>query len=196
MVRILVTAGSTRRGSWNKKVAAAAAGFAREAGAEASLVDLADFAMPLYDGDLEESSGLPENAKRWKRLLAEHDGWLISCPEYNHSISGVLKNAIDWASRREGDEGPVAAFRGHVAGLASASPGGFGGMRGLVHVRAILSGIGVHVIPEQLAIPAVNKVMAEDGTFIDKGVAGKLRELVQALVHTTRLLRGSGTAHK
>ena len=116
-----------------------AADAARDAGAEVTLIDLRDLPLPLFDGDLEDKQGLPENAKKLKALLRAHDGLLISSPEYNSSITGVLKNAIDWASRAEtDDEPPLVCFRGKVAALLSASPGALGGLRGLVHLRAIL----------------------------------------------------------
>src|SRR3954467_15367395 len=114
--KILVFAGSTRTASFNKKLARLAADAARAAGAEVTLLDLRDLELPLYDGDLEEAKGLPEGAKRFKKLMREHQGFIISAPEYNSSISGALKNAFDWASREEtDDEPPLVAFRGKVA---------------------------------------------------------------------------------
>ena len=137
--KILAFAGSTRTDSLNKKLARAAAAIAGEAGAEVTFVDLRDLALPLYDGDLEEASGLPEGARKLKALLRASDGFLIASPEYNSSVTAVLKNALDWASRAEtDDEPPLAAFRGKAAALLSASPGALGGLRGLVHLRAIL----------------------------------------------------------
>ena len=128
--RILAFAGSARTASINKKLAAAAAGYAREAGAEVTVADLRDFAMPLYDGDLEEAEGMPDGARQFKQLLVEHDGLLIASPEYNSSLSPLLKNVIDWASRSESDEEPpLAAFRGKAAGIMATSPGKLGGLR-------------------------------------------------------------------
>src|SRR5689334_338532 len=111
--RILVFAGSTRTGSFNKKVARLAARFADEAGAEVTLVDLRDLPMPLYDGDLEAAEGNPANAMQLRRLMIASDGILLSCPEYNSSITGVLKNTIDWLSRPVREE-PADAFKGKV----------------------------------------------------------------------------------
>src|SRR2546422_11581460 len=134
--KILAFAGSTRTESFNKKLIKIAAQGARNAGAEVTLVDLRDLPMPLYDGDLEANSGLPENAKKFKELMFANNGLLISSPEYNSSFSGVLKNAIDWASREAtDDEKPLACFVGKVAVLMSASPGALGGLRGLVQLR-------------------------------------------------------------
>ena len=98
----------------------------RRAGGEVTLIDLRDVAMPLYDGDIEAQEGLPPGARELKRLMLDHHGFLISAPEYNSSISAVLKNAIDWVSRPQPDEPPAPAFRGKVAGLLAASPGNLG----------------------------------------------------------------------
>jgi NAD(P)H-dependent FMN reductase len=150
--KILAFAGSTRTDSGNKKLVHIATAGARAGGAEVTVIDLRDFPMPLYDGDLEAKEGLPEFARKFKEVMLAHQGLLLSCPEYNSSISAVLKNAIDWASRPVPNEPPLACFTSKVAGLLSASPGALGGLRGLVHVRAILSNINVLVIPDQVAV--------------------------------------------
>jgi chromate reductase, NAD(P)H dehydrogenase (quinone) len=165
--KILAFAGSTRIKSFNRKLVKIAAAGARLAGAEVTEIDLREFEMPLYDGDLEERDGIPPGARRFKRLMIEHDGFLISSPEYNSSISGVLKNAIDWASRPEPNEPQLVAFRGKCAALLSASPGGFGGMRGLVTVRSILSNILVMVLPNQLCISRAMDAFDEAGNLKD-----------------------------
>ena len=146
-VKILAFAGSTRRDSWNKKLLHIAIQSARSAGAQVTLIDLKDFPLPLYDGDLEATAGVPENALKLKELFKSHQGLLLACPEYNSSITAVLKNTLDWVSRPVPDEPPLAAFKGKVVTLISASPGALGGLRGLVHVRAILGNIGCIVLP-------------------------------------------------
>jgi len=183
-VRILAFAGSTRRDSFNKKLVRVAAAGAREAGAEVTIVDLAELPLPLFDQDLETAEGLPENAKRLKTLMAEHDGFLISSPEYNSSISGVLKNAIDWASRREEGEKPGAAFAGKAVVLMSASPGGLGGLRGLVHVRAILGNLGMLVLPQQKAVGGAHKAFADDGMMADPKMQNDITALGSQLAAT------------
>ncbi len=189
--KILAFAGSTRTGSFNKQLAALAADAARQVGAEVTLIDLRDLALPLFDQDLEEASGLPEGAKRFKALLRESDGFLIASPEYNSSITGVLKNAIDWASRAESDdEPPLVAFRGKAAALVSASPGGLGGLRALVHLRAILGNIGVLVLPDQVSISSAHEAFA-DGQLKDERKAAQVASLAKALVETTRKLRAA-----
>lgn len=166
--KILAFAGSTRKGSFNKKLIRVAMQGAKNAGAEVTLVDLADLPMPLYDGDVETREGIPENAKKFKELLLAHHGFLISAPEYNSSISGVLKNAIDWASRPLPGEAPLACFHDKVVGLMSASPGALGGLRGLVTVRSILGNIGSHVLPHQVAVPKAHEAFNEDGSLKDE----------------------------
>jgi chromate reductase, NAD(P)H dehydrogenase (quinone) len=186
-IKILAFAGSTRTGSYNKKLVKIAAEGARAAGAEVTFIDLRDFPMPLYDGDLEEKSGLPDYAKKLKQLMVAHHGFLISAPEYNSSITGILKNAIDWASRTESDdEPPLICFRGKAAGLLSASPGAFGGMRGLVHVRAILGNIGAHLLPDQVSIPKAYEAFDETGGLKDPAKQKAVMEIGAKLFEFTR----------
>jgi NAD(P)H-dependent FMN reductase len=189
-VKLLAVAGSTRAGSFNKKLIRIAADAARSAGAEVTLVDLLDFPLPLYDGDLESQGGLPENAKKLKALMLEQHGFLISAPEYNSSITAVLKNAIDWASRAErDDEPPLACFDGKSAALMSASPGALGGLRGLVHLRAILGNLGMHVLPDQVSVPKVHEAFDEAARLKDARNSERVAALARALVDFTRRLR-------
>ena len=183
--RILAFAGSTRKDSFNKKLVQIAANGARAAGAETTIIDLKDFPLPFFDEDLEAAQGSPEAARKLKKLMIEHDGFLISAPEYNSSISAVLKNAIDWASRPAPQEPPLIAFKGKAAVLMSASPGALGGLRGLVHVRAILGNIGVIVLPDQIAVSKAHEAFAPDGSLKDKsqqaGIEGLGRTLASFL---------------
>jgi NAD(P)H-dependent FMN reductase len=150
---------------------------ARAAGAEVTYLDLRDLPLPLFDEDLEAKEGLPENARRLKELLISHQGFLIACPEYNSSITPVLKNAIDWASRPLPGEPMLASFRDKVAVLMSASPGGLGGLRGLVHVRSILSSIGVLVLPDQKALPKAFEAFDADGRLNDSKQQAEVEQL-------------------
>lgn len=185
--KILAFAGSTRSGSFNKKLAQVAADAARTAGAEVTVVDLRDLALPLYDGDLEEAHGLPAGAKKLKALLRESDGFLISSPEHNSSFSSALKNALDWASRSESnDEPPLVAFRGKSAALLAASPGALGGLRGLVHLRALLGNIGVVVLPDQVTVSAAHDAFDESGKLADPKKASQVAALAEALVSFAR----------
>jgi chromate reductase, NAD(P)H dehydrogenase (quinone) len=188
--KVLAFAGSAREGSFNRRLVALAARAARAAGAEVTEISFRDFEMPLYDGDLETREGLPETARRLKALMIAADGFLIASPEYNSSITPLLKNAIDWASRTEGKEAPLAAYRGKVAALFAASPGSLGGLRGLVHLRAILGNIGVLVLPDQVAIPAAHQAFAADGMLVDVSTGKRVDALAVALVDLARKLRG------
>ena len=188
--RILVFGGSLRRDSYNQKLAVLAAQGAREAGAEVTLIALRDFPLPVFDQDLEAASGMPETAKRLKQLFREHHGLLIASPEYNSSISGALKNAIDWVSRTESDdEPPLVAYSGKSAVLCAASPGALGGLRGLVHVRAILGNIGVTVLPDQVAVSKAHEAFREDGSLADEKQAVRVKALgAQLARHLAKLL--------
>ena len=167
MPRILAFAGSLRRGSFNQKLVPIAAKGAREAGAEVTLIALKDFPLPLFDQDLEAEQGMPAYGQNLKQLFIDHDGLLIAAPEYNSSITAVLKNAIDWVSRPAPGEPSLVAFRGKIATLMSASPGALGGLRGLVHVRSILGNIGVIVLPEQIAVAQAHEAFNPDGSLKD-----------------------------
>jgi len=181
--KILAFAGSTRTASYNKQLVRFAAEAARAAGAEVTLLDLRDYPLPLFDGDLEEQQGLPENAKKLKAIFREHNGLLIASPEYNSSVTAVLKNTIDWVSRAESDDEPaLAAYHGKAAVLISASPGALGGLRGLVHLRAILGNIGVIVLPDQVAVPKAHEVFDETGGLKDERSAKQVTRVVQGLV--------------
>lgn len=190
MPKIVAFAGSLRADSFNKKLLAVAVEAARAAGAEVTVVDLRELALPLFDQDLEDASGLPDGAKRFKVLLREADGLLIASPEYNSSITAALKNAIDWASRAESDdEPPLVAFKGKAAALVAASPGALGGLRGLVTVRSILGNIGLLVLPDQVAIPSAHEAFDEAGKLKDERKAKQVARLSSALVDLAAKLK-------
>lgn len=164
--RILGFAGSLRRDSFNKRAVKIAAAGAIAAGVEVTMRDLRDFPLPVFDEDL-EAGGTPDNAKKLKELFVQHQGLLIASPEYNSSITAVLKNTIDWVSRPAPNEPSLVGFQGKVAALLSASPGALGGLRGLVHLRAILGNIGVLVLPDQIAIAKAHEAFQADGSLKD-----------------------------
>lgn len=169
MSKILAFAGSSRKNSFNRKLLMIAANGAEKAGANVTVIDLADYPMPIFNQDLESEQGMPEKADEFKSLLIEHDGFIIASPEYNSAFSPLLKNVIDWASRPESkDEPPLVAYKGKVAVIMAASPGTSGGLRGLVFLRMLLGNIGVTVIPDQIAVPQAMKAFAEDGSLIDE----------------------------
>jgi chromate reductase, NAD(P)H dehydrogenase (quinone) len=179
--RILAFAGSARRDSYNKKLIRIAADAAKAAGAEVTLIDLADYPLPIMDEDVEKI-GFPENATKLKQLFLEHDGLLISCPEYNSSITPLLKNTIDWVSRPRPNEPNLAAYVNKVATLMAASPGGLGGLRGLVHVRSILQNIGVIVLPDQRAVPQAHQAFDGAGNLKEERIQQGVQALGQGLV--------------
>lgn len=177
MTKLLAFAGSVRQASYNQAIVDVAAQGAREYGVEVNVVSLADYAMPLFNEDEEQQHGIPDNAKAFKKLLTEHDGFLIASPEYNSSYPALLKNAIDWASRMEEGDKPMQAFKGKVAGIMAASAGGLGGMRVLVVLRMLLANIGVTVIPSQLAVAKVNNLLDESGEVSDERTIKQLKKL-------------------
>lgn len=168
MVKILAFSGSARKESYNQTLVKIAAHGAEQAAAEVNVVNLADFPMPLFNQDLEAEQGMPEPARAFKELMIRHDGFLIASPEYNSAFSPLLKNAIDWASRREGDEAPLLAFRNKTAVIMAASPGVLGGLRGLVMLRMLLSNLGVIVLPGQVAVANAEQAFGQDGNLLDE----------------------------
>ena len=169
MPKFLAFAGSSRKDSFNRKLIRIAAEGARDAGAEVEVIDLLDFPMPIFNQDLESAEGMPEKAREFKELMVEHDGFLIASPEYNGSFSPLLKNSIDWASRTESEgEAPLAAFRGKTAVLMAASPGSYGGMRGLIFLRMLLSNLGLILLPEQVTVPFAFRAFDESGSLVDE----------------------------
>ena len=189
-LRILAFAGSTREGSFNKKLVHIAAAGAGEAGADVTEIDLRDCRLPVFDQDDESEHGKPDNAKALKQLMIDHDAFLIASPEYNSSISGVLKNCIDWVSRPDdGEATPLVAFRGKVVTLMSTSPGALGGLRGLVHLRSILGNLGCIVLPDQLAVPKARDAFNSDGTLADPRRHERVLELGRTLVSVALKLR-------
>jgi len=186
--KILCFAGSLRKDSFNKKLAKLAATKAEAAQATVTYVDLKDYPMPIYDGDIEASEGIGDNAKKIKALMKDHQGFIISCPEYNSSITPVLKNTIDWASRPlEGEKG-LECFKGKVVALFAASPGKLGGLRGLVTVRAILESIGVICIPDQFSVAMAQEAFDSDGNLKDAKQMAEVERISKRLVEVTTLL--------
>ena len=184
-------AGSARTASTNKQLAALAASTAQTADVDVTLIDLKDFEMPIYDGDLEGDAGLPENAKRLKEFFVAHDGLFIASPEYNSSFSPLLKNALDWVSRPHTENEPsLWAYSGKVAALGSISPGALGGLRGLVPLRMMLGNIGVTVVPNQVAISNGFSAFDDAGALKDERQSQMLKATIDQLILTTRAMAG------
>jgi NAD(P)H-dependent FMN reductase len=179
---ILVFAGSAREASYNKKLARLSADAVTAAGGKATFIDLRDLPLPLFDEDLEAREGEPSNAKTFKAHLKACDGFIIASPEHNSSYSALLKNAIDWASRRREGEARLACFSGKVAAIMSASPGQLGGLRGLANLRVLLSNLGVIVLPDQVTVPAAHQAFQADGSFKDPGLKENVDKFAEAMV--------------
>jgi chromate reductase len=188
-LKILAFAGSLRADSYNKRLVRLAAAAATAAGAEVSELDLKDIPLPIFDEDLEKAEGEPANARKLKDLMLANDGFLIAAPEYNSSITAVLKNAIDWASRKQGNEKPLECFAGKVIGLMAASPGALGGLRGLVAVRSIFGNINALVIPEQIAVVKANEAFGEDGKLKDAKQQAAVENIAKRVVEIVAKLK-------
>jgi NAD(P)H-dependent FMN reductase len=188
--QILVLAGSIRTGSFNARLAALAAKEIVRAEAEVTRISLLDFPMPLYDGDDEVRAGPPENAVKLKRMFCAHQGVFIASPEYNASLTPLLKNTIDWISRvRENKEPPLAAYRNRVFALGSASNGTYGGMRSVMALRHVLElGCGALVIPEQIAVREASHAFDDNDELKDERSAALLRALARRLVELARAI--------
>jgi len=189
-VKILAFSGSARKNSIHKKLLQNAVKGARDAGADVTLIDLRDFPIPIYDGDLEDNEGIPENAQRIRALFKSHDGILLACPEYNSSITPLLKNIIDWVSRPEDGNSGLVHYSGKTAALLAASGGNLAGLRGLFTVRQILSVLGVHVIPEQFGLSGADKAFDDDGAISNENSRRMAESIGAALAATTAKLKG------
>lgn len=175
--RILAFSGSARRESLNRKLLAVAAEAVRTAGGAVTVIDLNEFDLPLYHGDVEEREGMPPAAVRLVELVQAHAGLLVASPEYNSFITPLLKNTIDWISRA--DENP---FVGKVAAVVSASPGALGGARSLQHARHLLLHLGCHVTPAQCILPRAHEAFDDAGRLKDARTQKSLDALAKQLM--------------
>ena len=175
--KIIVLAGSLRKESYNRKLVRIAGEGAIASEAQVIEIDLADYEIPLFSEELEAVEGAPAGVKDLKRLFRDAQGILLASPEYNASISGVLKNAIDWISRPDPDADGASAFNGKIVGLMSASPGGLGGLRGLNHVRDIFTALGSYVLPNQVAVGEAYKAFDEDGNLNDSAQTDRVQSI-------------------
>ena len=190
---ILVLPGSLRLASHNRKLAEEATRLLSLTDALVTRVDLSDYEMPLYDGDQESEHGPPQNAVLLAQRIAAQDGLLIVTPEYNHSLAPVLKNTIDWVSRVRKVQGrPIQPFKGLVVGLASASPGRFGGARGLEAVRIVLRALGAEVLTPQCCLANAASGFDENGRLADDSARTDLEKLLDRLVDGSRSLARQG----
>ena len=191
MTKLLVFAGSTRQHSYNRRLAQVAAGMAREAGADVTLMELSDFDIPLYNADL-EARGTPTDVLRLKQVLSDHPAWIICSPEYNGSYTALLKNTIDWASspvkgNPDWQDGGK-SFRGKVVGMLSASPGALGGLRSQSHLAPLLINLECWLAPKAFALGAAGSACDDSGALIQPAHRDRVRAVVdQVLWAATRL---------
>lgn len=189
--KILAFAGSLRKNSYNKRVLKTAIEGAKRAGAEVIFLDLLDFPMPIYNEDDHKEKGFDANALRFQEILSEYDGLLIASPEYNGSLPAALKNALDWASRSNDKFKMGEVFRGKFAAIITASPGSFGGIRCLVHLRGILSVLGINVMPSEIAVSFVGKMFDGDAEeMIDEKMKNLLENLAASLADMLKKTHG------
>ncbi|KER67606.1 FMN reductase [Burkholderia cepacia] len=188
-VKILAINGSSRRDSLNQKLLRIAANGAAQVGAEVTFAHLADFGLPLYDGDLETDQGIPDGARNLQNLLAGHQGLLVATPEYNGGYTALLKNAIDWISRPRADgSSGVALFAGKAAALISASPGQMGGLRSQTGMRAVLDKLGMVVVPQSFALGSAHEAFDGDDQLNDRQAARLVGEVGASLFRTASRL--------
>jgi chromate reductase, NAD(P)H dehydrogenase (quinone) len=189
--KILVIPGSLRSGSHNVRLAALATKELALAEADVTRISLADYPLPIFDADLAQEQGPPANAVNLKRLMSTHRGVFIASPEYNASITPLIKNAIDWISTvREGGEPKLAAYQDRVFALGAASPGRSGGMQSLIALRQVLAvGCRALVIPEQITVPNAATAFDEMDQLNDAAAAAQLKTVARRLVDYARLLR-------
>lgn len=182
--KILVLTGSLRSGSFNGYLADLAMKELVRADAEVTRISLADYPLPLFDADMELRDGVPEPAKALKRMFQAHQGVFIASPEYNASITPLMKNTLDWLSRlNDRGEPRKAAFKERVFSVGSAGTGQFGGMRALLALRTVLEvGLGALVLPEQICVPHAGDAFAADGGFRDERLTTALRDQMRRLV--------------
>jgi NAD(P)H-dependent FMN reductase len=187
-VKILVTAGSIRTGSFNARLAALAIKELSLLDADVTRISLADYPMPIYDADLEAKSGPPENAVKLKRHFMGSHGIFIASPEYNASVTPLLKNALDWVSRvREGNEAPLAAYKNRAFAIGGASPGPFGGMRSHMALRQVLEiGCGALVIPDYITVREAATAFDDMDALKDERSAKQLKTVLERLVDAAK----------
>lgn len=181
-MKILGFAGSLRSGSYNKIIVKNALKIAEDLGAETVFLDLRDMKMPLYDTDI-ETSHYPKEAEKFKEVIRRADAVVISSPEYNRSIPGVLKNALDWVSRPQGKN----AFENKPTALITASNGFKGGARAMDHLVPVMeNGLGARLTKSRVKISEMITKLDDKGNMTDKETIESIKELLQELIQIAR----------
>ena len=189
--KILIFAGSTRRASFNRQLAHAAAQLARASRADVTLLELADLDIPMYNADI-EANGTPPDVIKLKQMMFDHPAWIICSPEYNGSYTALLKNTIDWASSpvksdpawRDGFK----PFTGKVVGLLSASPGAMGGLRSQSHLAPLLLNLQCWVAPKAFALGRAAEAFDADGSLASKAHVKQVQAVIDQVLYASQRL--------
>lgn len=184
--RILAFAGSTRKESFNRRLLSIAVEFARQADLDVQHIELDDYPMPIINEDLEAEQGQPENATAVRKMMLEADGLILACPEYNSSITPLMKNVIDWVSRKESGGGDLTPYENKKALLLGASPGKRGGKRSVETVRSILGNIGVEVYDKEFTLPGAGDAFDHLGQLREVEMVDALKAIVKAFSEAMR----------
>ena len=191
--KLLIFAGSTRQASFNRKLAHAAASQARAAGVDVTLIELADFDIPIYNSDL-EAKGTPPDVIKLKQIMFEHPAWIICSPEYNGSYTALLKNTIDWASSPVKSDPAwqdgFKSFNGKVVGVLSASPGAMGGLRSQSHLVPLLLNLQCWVAPKAFALGKAGEAFDADGKLISEFHVKQLQAVIDQVLFASGRLTG------
>jgi chromate reductase len=160
------------------------------ADADVTRISLVDYPLPIYDADTAEKSGPPHNAFKLKQLMSAHQGVFIASPEYNASLTPLIKNTIDWISAvRERGEPRLAAYQNRVFALGGASPGRSGATHSLLALRQVLAvGCRALVLAEQVTVPNAEHAFDDMDELTDVRAADQLKVVVRKLVDTARLM--------
>ena len=191
--KLLVFAGSTRKASFNRQLATAAADMARASGAEVMHIELADFDVPIYNADL-EAQGTPADVMKLKQIMFEHPAWLICSPEYNGSYTALLKNTIDWVSSPVKSDPAwkdgFKSFTGKVVGVLSASPGAMGGLRSQSHLVPLLINMQCWVAPKAFALGKAADAFDANGKLVNEFHVKQVQAVVDQVLFASARLAG------
>lgn len=188
-ISLLAFDGSGRAGSINAQLLDNVVAAVEAAGVKVTRINLRDYHLPIYEKEEEDAHGIPDAGVQLKALFNSHDGFLIASPEYNGAPTALLKNAIDWMSRKHGDEKPLSSFKGKVAAIMSTSPGKMGGLRGLYMLNTILFGLGIVVLPEILSVGMAGDAFDADGKLKNDPDKNAMNAMVSRVIQVTKALK-------
>ena len=191
-MKLLVFAGSSRAASVNRKLAAVTAQLARAKGAVVTHLELGNYDLPLYNGDL-EARGMPPDVLKLKQLFFDHPAWIICTPEYNASYPPLVKNTLDWLSRPvPGDPAWSDDYRfsrGKVVGVMSASPGALGGLRSQSHLVPLLFNLQCWVSPKVYGLSRAHQAFDANGQLADVAAVAKVQAVIDQVLWAAERLQ-------